>query len=405
MRPTSADRTLIRGRASAFVSSSTAAWAALIVLVQLASICWAQNPASRPILFAHGWCGSALDFDPLFNPTTEPLFSQLPRSLYPIDNLYAIEYDTILEKATFYSITVNANGSETVKQINPSTIPAEARFFSIVFYDPVGKTISAADVAKISILNKAYEVSKVVKLITAITEQPQVIVVGHSMGGLDVRAYVENMASPGACYNYSADQPDYSAATCTPGASDAAYGGEVGDIVTVDTPHAGTPLAGLSFVKAEPSSSLSCIIGNSTNKTELEPLPGGSGLIESLNYDGDTIAGELPIENGIPIEAVEDYFNNVTKAWDGLEGYSDDIVPLTSQSIAQNLPAADTTAPLLDVPIGYASSDAGIKGTPDCWVSLILIKEPVLHFMGCLGAQPDTQNAIAAQVNANANVN
>jgi pimeloyl-ACP methyl ester carboxylesterase len=379
----------------------------LCLLIQLVAAGRAQNPVSRPILFAHGWCGSALDFDPLFNPATEPLFSQLPRDLYPIDNLYAIEYNTVSQKAVYYSITVNANGSETVKQINPSTIPAEARFFTIAFYDPVGKTVSPADVAKISILNKAYEVSKVVKLITAITQQPQVIVIGHSMGGLDARAYVENMASAGACYNYSADQPDYSAATCTPGASDAAYAGDVGDIISVDTPHAGTPLAELSFVEREAlvtspqSSSLGCIAGSSTNKTELEPLPGGSGLIESLNYNGDTIAGALPTENGTPMQAVQDYFNNVTKAWDGLQGYSDDIVTDTSQSIVQNLPAANTTAPLLDVPVGYASTDSGIKNTPDCFVSFILFKEPVLHFMGCLGAQPDTQNAIAAEVNAN----
>lgn len=402
MRPISASRSLIRGRASASLSSLTAAWVALVTVVLLAGGCWAQNPASRPILFAHGWCGNAQDFDPLFIPTTEVLFNQLPRSLYPIPNLYAIQYDTVLQKPTFYSITVNSSGSGTMKQIARSAIPSDARFFSIVFYDPVGKTTSASDVAKISILNKAYEIAKVVKLITLITKQPQVIVMGHSMGGLDVRAYVENMASPGACYNYSQNTPDYSAATCTPGAGDAAYSGNVGDIISIDTPHAGTPLAEITFVKGEaPPSSLSCITGSSTNKTELEPLPDGSGLIESLNYDGDTIAGKLPAENGTPIEAIEDYFDDVTVAWDGLTGYSDDIVPLTSQSIVQNLPAAESTAALLDDPVAYASSDAGIKGTPACWVNFIIFKEPVLHFMGCLGAQPDTQNAIAAQVNAN----
>jgi len=371
-------------------------------LLALAVTCWGQNPASRPILFAHGWCGNAQDFDPLFIPTTEVLFNQLPRSLYPISNLYAIQYDAILQKPTFYSITVNANGTGTMKQINRSAIPSDARFFSIIFYDPVGKSTSSSNVAKISILNKAYEVAKVVKLITLITQQPQVIVMGHSMGGLDVRAYVENMASQGACYNYSKNTPDYSAATCTPGAGDAAYAGNVGDIISVDTPHAGTPLAELSFTaQGPPPSSLGCIIGSSTNKTELEPLPDGSGLIEALNYDGSAIAGKLPAENGTPIEAVEDYFNDTQIAWDGLLGYSDDIVQLTSQSIVQNLPAADTTAPLLDVPIGYASSNSGINGTPACWENFIFFREPVLHFMGCLAAQPDTQNALAAQVNAN----
>ncbi len=393
-------------RASFFNSPSLLLMIALSIFLLFAGSSGAQNPTqnptSRPILFAHGWCGNAQDFNPLFLPTTEVLFNQLPRDLYPIPNLYAIQYDAILQKPTFYSITVNANGTGTMKQINRSAIPSNARFFSIIFYDPVGKSTSSSNVAKISILNKAYEVAKVVKLITLITQQPQVIVMGHSMGGLDVRAYVENMASQGACYNYSQDAPDYSAATCTPGTGDAAYAGNVGDIISVDTPHAGTPLADLIFDRSgPPPSSLGCITGGSTNKTELQPAPTGPGLLESMNYDGSAIAGKLPTVNGTSIQAVEDYFNDTQIAWDGLLGYSDDIVQLSSQSIVQNLPAADTTAPLLDVPIGYASSDPGIKGTPACWVNLIFFKEPVLHFMGCLAAQPDTQNALAAQVNAN----
>src|ERR1035441_9616549 len=51
----------------------------------------AQTLASRPILLAHGFCGSALDFQPL----TGPLYQQLPSDLYPSSTVYYVFYDSI----------------------------------------------------------------------------------------------------------------------------------------------------------------------------------------------------------------------------------------------------------------------------------------------------------------------
>src|ERR1017187_6935227 len=57
----------------------------------------AQTLASRPILLAHGFCGSALDFQPL----TGPLYQQLPSDLYPSSTVYYVFYDSIKNTTTF----------------------------------------------------------------------------------------------------------------------------------------------------------------------------------------------------------------------------------------------------------------------------------------------------------------
>jgi len=338
----------------------------------------AQNPLSRPVLFAHGFCGDALDFQPLISSLSQ----QLPLNLYPNQTVYYAAYDSILNTTTFWLLS---NGS--FQQVSESSIPQSARFFSIRFYDPEGQSFAPPNVAKISVLNKASEIAKVIKQILSITHTKNVIIVGHSMGGLDARTYTEGMASSGACYDYQNNLPDYTSASCVPGSTK--YAGDVWDLISVDTPHLGSPLAALSV------SIPWCIVDPSVNRSELELQPaGGTGLIEALNYSGTAISGVKPVKNTTPIQAIEDYFNDTTIAWDGLTGYSDDVVQQSSQSIILNVPRTDTSSPLQDIQIEYASSDAGIVATPDCW----MLGEPVLHLMGCLGAQANTQNAIASQI-------
>src|ERR1022692_1761518 len=156
------------------------------------------------------------------------------------------------------------------------------------------------------------------------------------MGGLDARAYVENFASPGQCYDYQANVPDYSLQTCTPGSGNAAFVGDVAEIVTVDTPPPGDPLTELSLPFGP------CWVQPSTNRTELNfSSLGGAGLVEALNYSGTAVAGALPSKNPVPIHAVQDYFSDVTDPWDNfggwLSGYSDDVV-VTPDSRATRSP-------------------------------------------------------------------
>lgn len=356
---------------------------ALLVLVLLAPLSLAQG---SPILFAHGFCGTAFDFSALY----EPLVNQLPAALYSDPTLYYVVYDSNVPETRFYIL---ADGL----LVPAENIDSSARFFTIIFNDADDESGGRIGVAQISILNKAYELSKVVKAITHVTGLTDVIVVGHSMGGLDARAYVENLASRGKCYNYDSKVPDYGLQSCNPGGGDAAFANDVADIITVDTPEDGTPLASLYFNPPYPSALLQfleCVVPTSVNKVELEP---GSELLSALNYGAATLHGISPTQNSIPIQAVEDYFNDVLKAWDGLPGISDDVVPVLSQSITLNLHSQNSSAALIDLPVGYSPSSQQIHDTGDCWAFPYLA--PILHSMECLGAQPPTQDAIASQAN------
>lgn len=308
------------------VSSNRPLWLALMILALLLSVLptHAQNfPPSRPILFVHGWCGSPSDWAPLFSS----LFQTLPGSMYPNHTVYYVLYDSVANTIHFWYENPPITGTSTnFIPIAENAIQPDARFFVIELFDPNLLSIDPVNVTKISILNKAFEISQVLKHITAITQIPRVNILAHSMGGLDSRAYVEGMASPGACYDYFNNIPKYSAA-CNPGAPGAAYANDVANIITIDTPHTGSTLAKPNDLAGAIGIEPACQAYSSTNMTELAPLSqAGSGLIEALNYNGSPISGVLPSKNSVPIQAVEDYFTDVLHSWTGLSGQSDDIV-------------------------------------------------------------------------------
>ena len=356
----------------------------------------AANPASRPILFVHDFCGSPQDSTTL----TPALYGQLSSALYPSQAVYYVQYNDRADTTTFFE----TSGAV----IEPGAIPSTTRFFAIELFNPVNESTASTDVANVSILNKAYEIEQAIVQITAITHIADVIVVGHGMGGLDARAYIENMASAGACYDSQANVPNYLLNTCLPGAGEAAYGADVGDLVTIDTPHAGTPLD--TFNLAPYAQSLgACIANESVNRQELNPSQyGGPGLIEALNYGGGSLGAALPAANTAPVQAVEDYFDDVTNSWDDLNGkfsgYADDMVLLASQSVQQNIPSAHSKAAMADVPVSFASNDPGIAYDGGCWAMVpylgTTVTEPMLHAMPCLAGQQGTASAIAQQITA-----
>jgi hypothetical protein len=366
----------------------------------------AQSPPSRPILFVHGFCGSAYDVEPML----KNIYSKLDPTLYPSQSLYFVQYNSIHNTIQFWILEGAGTPLQFLNPVDESAIPQNARFFSIILYDPVSRSTDPVNVAKISVLNKAYEVSQVIKHITAITHIKDVILIGHSMGGLDSRAYIENMASQGACYDYNNNLPHYISDTCKPGCNStscmpnssygfAAYAGDVGDLITIDTPNLGSPLATLSFNLA--GTSLACFADSSTNRYELEGTNDPLGyLTHALNYSGSSIAAQIPADNTVPIQAIQDYLVDLanTTAWDLLPGESDDIVELQSQGVPsgvlRNSPQL-LNSQLSDVPISYTSSD--ISGNEGCFVDGF----QVLHLMSCLGSLPGTETAIADQINSN----
>src|ERR1035438_2871777 len=161
------------------------------------------------------------------------------------------------------------------------------------------------------------------------------------MGGLDARAYVENMASVGSCYDYNNNVPRYNG-LCSPGTNGAAYANNVANIITVDTPHAGSPLAYTNTwtnLLGDVGPAIACQMHSSTNKSELAPLaqdPSAPGLLEALNYSENSIPGFAPQNNTTPIQAVMDYFTD-WPSWTGVPGESDDVVQETSQSVSAKI--------------------------------------------------------------------
>ncbi len=92
----------------------------------------AQNsPASRPILFVHGFCGNSDDGGALRSDLASRLHSDFP-TLYPDPNTspnYDVYYDS-----SAHLVTLLLSGSK----VDESTIPNSARFSTIRFHDPNG---------------------------------------------------------------------------------------------------------------------------------------------------------------------------------------------------------------------------------------------------------------------------
>jgi len=84
-----------------------------------------QSPqVGRPILFVHGFCGDASSWDNLYASLTS-----LDPNLYPRENgVYVAWYDAKQDQVFF-----RHSGAVVAE----TTIPSNARFFAIAFYDPV----------------------------------------------------------------------------------------------------------------------------------------------------------------------------------------------------------------------------------------------------------------------------
>jgi triacylglycerol lipase len=108
----------------------------------------------------------------------------------------------------------------------------------------------------------------------AFTGAPKVILVGHSLGGLAARAYIQGLGR------------DRSGAAIP-------YGRDVAALIMIDTPNQGSNLANLSGLpKAE-----ECILVDTVNLRELEPT---SDLLRDLNrqsWAGGTEAHSIVSSN------------------------------------------------------------------------------------------------------------
>ena len=362
------------------------------------------DPPSRPILFVHGWCGSAYDWAPFFDPANQYRLSALfPAGLYTNTDVYLVEYNRKAKTIGFWKEDNPELGSKTKLESVGTTVPSDARFFALNFIDPDPSSTNPLDpvnVARSSVLNKAYEIAVVAQYIEQLTYSKQINIIAHSMGGLDSRAYVENLASVGDCYDYGtsagASFYNYTVGTCLPGQGAAAYGGDIANIITLDTPHNGSPLANSWASALSGLPDYSCRSTITTNSSELVP---GNVMLDSLNYNtlyaignNDTHPNNLTTR----IQAIEDYDSDNNPPW-LTSGLSDGVVLQTSQSVVHNVLGSANSAYLTDITREYA--DVTIALTPQCNVNIgFQTPFPMIHPLSCLGALSFTEVTAAQQL-------
>jgi triacylglycerol lipase len=217
-----------------------------------------------PVLFVHGFCSSADTWD-----KTLPLLST---------RRYGTDAPRLYE---------DANGVAAAR----TPVSSGAKMFRIDFSDLAGGFEPLA-VANVPTPRKGGELKAVIDGIKRVTGAPGVIVIGHSLGGLATRAYMEGMAV------------DRSGATIS-------YARDIASLVMIDTPNQGSVLANLSgFPEAN-----NCTLADTVNLRELQPT---SSFLFELN--------RRPWPQPAGVHSIVSY--NTGRD-------SDDVVTINSQNLAE----------------------------------------------------------------------
>ena len=312
----------------------------------------AQNApqTGRPVLFLPGFCASPHDWDTL----AEQVAGAIAQPPF-----------TIIIRSTWSTMTAQVSSSGLQVKTSLCFNPRE-RFFAIVFFD--GQSYSdysspdPINVNKISVLNKADEIAQVIRAITMLTRVKDVNVVGHSLGGLDARAYMEDLAvSRNSAICSTSD--GYHCLT-TPKTR---YGHDIHKLVTLDTPHGGAEIAANtalftyfdSFIDNSQFPVAKCVLASTLNRDELEPP---SILLQELNS-----WAMFSLPSDVSITAIRSH-PGFLLPWD----WGDDVVGTGEQSIENIVPSN----PL------YVDVE-NISAKNSCSPS-------VLHGLNCLQAQAST---------------
>jgi len=218
--------------------------------------------AEFPVLFVHGFCSSAETWDQTIPQLSTRRFgTDVPRV-----------YESVIGKAA--SQTQVAAGTTT---------------FRIDFSDLSGG-FDLLTVANVPTIRKAGEIKAVIDAIKLFTGAPKVILVGHSLGGLAARAYIQGIG-----LNRKGETM--------------IYRGDVAALIMISTPNQGSVLANLS---GKPEAE-ACTIADTANLRDLQPT---SDLLSQLN--------SRPWPSGTAVHSIVS--NNAGRD-------SDDVVTTTSQDL------------------------------------------------------------------------
>jgi triacylglycerol lipase len=217
-----------------------------------------------PVVFVHGFCSSA--------DTWNETLPQLSTRRYGDDAPRLYE---------------GADGTAVAR----TPVSAASKTFRIDFSDLKGGFDPLA-VANVPTQRKAGELKVVIDAIKKATGAPGVILVGHSLGGLAARAYVQGIGvdRTGAAITYASD---------------------IAAVIMIDTPNQGSILANLSgFPEAN-----NCTLADTVNLRDLKPL---SSFLRDLN--GRAWPATVAIHSIIS--------NNTSRE-------SDDVVSVNSQDLSK----------------------------------------------------------------------
>jgi pimeloyl-ACP methyl ester carboxylesterase len=320
-----------------------------------------------PILFAHGICDHPNSWDQIRLSLAAYLQTN-HGSQYPNPNMYIAVANPATGNFSFY----DGNG-----QVLGSPVPSNARFFSIAFLDPdhldsLPLDFDAASTMSLPIWEKGDELAWVITAIKQITGVPKVFLVGHSMGGLDARSYLENLGS------FASHKPGNDS--------------DVVALTTIDTPHLGSPLAAISAIIPDV---LSCGYDSSEDVEELVP---NSSMMNSLNYN-DGQAQDIPTT--VSFDSMVNYVDGTDPSY-LLTAYSlvDNVCFDTFQGTlndgavcrsSQNMSNAMTAYPFQPRPNIPPPNEYPFFGTcpTGAWP---------LHVLGCVGAQQSTQTQLKVDI-------
>jgi pimeloyl-ACP methyl ester carboxylesterase len=217
----------------------------------------AQTDAKLPIVFVHGFCSDSTTWDAMLlslQKRSPERFGQPRSGLQPdIARLY------------FYKGQVKDKDTRSVRSgMSPSNMYA-IDFVDDRQSDALDSAFDPHLVSNISIRDKGRELKAVVSRILQESGKPQVLLVGHSMGGLVSRAYIEGLAWDASGQQISFDD-------------------DAAGLITIDTPHLGTPAANWekSWTGFLAERFRICYLGSSENKVELSDSD-ASLLIKPLN--------------------------------------------------------------------------------------------------------------------------
>ena len=245
--------------------------AALALLTALASAAEALQPPDRPVIFVHGLLGGA-------DATWGDLREFLCRGdCGDGDDRWTFGGSPTFDESTFTFYDESAPGAGA---------PIGAGDFYTVNMSDFDHFFPSQH---LSFRRQAWELAHFIREVRQATGHDEVHLVGHSMGGLASRAYIEGLAE---FYPYVAPL---------------GYLDDVASLTTLDTPHYGSPLAAIC---ADPFTSIACSLPfmhlqGLPPSAAIVSLQPGSAALDQLNLlagtlDPDTIYTSI-VNSGLTV--------------------------------------------------------------------------------------------------------